>query len=398
MTTSLCTLAVELIEAIATNLGLRDLCSLRLVCCRVNKSVSPDFGKRFLHTIQTDLSAQNLRDLEKLSDIGKHVRSMVIKQFNLCPERKLGYENTWHRHRMGYLLFPILPVEQLRDVLVSSFYNCKSFQIHQLYDEYRPPNSEWINPSDAFAIILTVILEAKLPVESFTLDFYTTYGATVDATRVPPALHQELDLRILWSNLQVLPLTLTLTKKNHEWIRKFIQSASQLRKLLLTIRAQNAGPNSYLRHFFDNSIASWEDMPPLQEVRLQGCWVSAKGLTQFATKIGNSLRVLSLTALYMNNVAGDWKLALQEMGQHLTLLESFSLSMLWDDSRKRLHFPALLQDNIIPPRAGWIAARTGLDIFCNMVTGSPAVFGVRFQRPNSDMTLETLGKLASLRT
>jgi hypothetical protein len=408
-------LAVELLENIASHLEYaEDFRSLRLVSKYIKSAISLNFGRKFLTALKTDLSAYSLDGLEQLAeapDLRKHVRSMAIFMShyqNLYPfcsqdwKISRGDGSAWVRHDAGYLLFPALPVDRLRNVLKHGFVNCRSFHVWPpgLGTPSHRESPEWIDNSDALAIILTIIAEAELPVESFSVSFRLGFGETMDISRLPPALYREPDLRVLWSCLRELSLELEIVETNHEWLQWLVQGATQLRKLSLCGRIGYAGEDRTGTHFFDDLVASWTNMPPLEEIHLKGAFVSSTGLKDFSSRVGSTLHTLSFELTCINSRGGDWKRIFMQMDKDLTHLENVSLMALSDQARVRIHFPTLLQDVQAQKDDGvcWITARPGLELYCNKRGQVCKVHGVKFQRSKSDMSLGSIAEATVLRT
>ena len=243
MASSLADLPVEVIEAITDKLNPRtdkvnprDLLSLRLSCKEISQKTFHRFGQAYFTTLRMDFTHNNL---QKLLSISKHgqlrhfVRTLLIKAKN----NYLGRGFYWHRLEDGNRSACVDPwlspgVQLLRDIL-KGMTNCNSFHIHSPGGLEVHYDSEYLLPSDAVSIILSVIAETGMPIKSFTVDFRSWGTGSVDAKRVQMSLCQRLTFRNAWKSVEELRLELSLTPETFDWAKGLVLQTMSLKKLSL---------------------------------------------------------------------------------------------------------------------------------------------------------------------
>ncbi len=97
------TLAIEIIEVIATFPEPVDLRFLRLVCRELNKKILHYFRLANFTTIQTDLdrkSLQRLQNITRSEHLAVHVQCLHFKH---TGDGKLGRGFDWRRHQWNLL-------------------------------------------------------------------------------------------------------------------------------------------------------------------------------------------------------------------------------------------------------------------------------------------------------
>src|SRR4051812_19248801 len=95
------TLAVELVELIASFLEGDTLLDLRLVCREIQKKTFHHFARRFFSSIKTDLSDDSLRRINSLSrnsELRSYVHGLAFMLHN-----GVGRGLVWERHPWGPL-------------------------------------------------------------------------------------------------------------------------------------------------------------------------------------------------------------------------------------------------------------------------------------------------------
>jgi hypothetical protein len=115
MSSKIPTLAIEIIELIATFQEPVDLRSLRLVCREINKKTLHYFRLANFTTIQTDLdrkSLQRLQNITKSEHLAVHVQCLHFKH---TDDGRFGRGLDWRRHQWNLLADQFDGVSLLRD-------------------------------------------------------------------------------------------------------------------------------------------------------------------------------------------------------------------------------------------------------------------------------------------
>ena len=264
MTSTLPTLAPELIDIIATNLEHTDLFALRIVCKSLSLKTLHKFARECFHTLQTDLSYKSFQYLKEISEhegLRHHIQRLCIEEDENGIFRD---DSTWVRNPSGY--------DQLRRILLN-LVNCRSFHIRgkgQLESSYEVNDP---TPSDAVAIILRVIVETALPVKTFEVDFRTCDIFAVDATKL--SFHQYREPMFLagWAHLQTLFLDYAILSDTVPWAAGLVRSGKSLQKLCVVSKCDE---HSML---FISLLSSANTLPRLRSLRLGVIAVPEKLLT-----------------------------------------------------------------------------------------------------------------------
>jgi hypothetical protein len=242
MSNQLARLPVEIVEFIASRAEPADLLSLRLVCRLLRAKSIHCFSRVFFSIVRSDLSITSLEKLKSISEHEQskhHVQAMLISGSDhpvQGPERTvLGRGFHWTRSPAGHLITPMPCLEVLRTILLNGLVNCLSFHIYRSGNHEDEYLVDWVEGSDAAAIIFTIIAETALPVKSFRLDF-TEYGTpmTLDWKRVRiPELSgsQNSSFKSRWSHLEALFLGITLSVESVSLLTGLVLLASHLQKL-----------------------------------------------------------------------------------------------------------------------------------------------------------------------
>ena len=146
----------------------------------------------------------------------------------MCLEEGLP----WSRRSFGYLL-PGQGVQQWTDVL-RGLVNCKSFSL--IRDSWldKIEDLDHLAPTDAIIVILNTIIEARIPVREFLVDFKPEDSAganELDVRRINVPDLQEPRFIAAWANLQALQLNFTMNSTIITWVDPLVRHASGLRKL-----------------------------------------------------------------------------------------------------------------------------------------------------------------------
>ncbi|PMD16333.1 hypothetical protein NA56DRAFT_753194 [Hyaloscypha hepaticicola] len=314
-TSLLCTLPIELIEYIAAELDLVDLCLLRLACKNLSQKTLHYFGSTYFAYVLTDLSPISLQKLQQLSQhelIGHYVRTLLIK-----GPHGVGRGFSWERSPSQSLIFPHTGVQTLQDALLA-LENCRSFYI---YNDRSSPRKLYdhgcLRPSDIVAIVLYIIAETSLPVRSFMADFFAFGETSVEINRLHLADYQKLEFKNGWSQLQNLFLRQSTMCLYSDWVQNLIAAAPNLRCLSLDFGSE------WMNTFFDKA-ASWEKLPKLQELNISSVNFHNDSLFDVLFRFGDSLRILRL-AHFSLDMTRTWKSTFKLLRAKLLALETISV-------------------------------------------------------------------------
>ena len=186
MASGLSSLAIEIIELIATALDPTDLCSFRGVCKELNWKSLHYFGQTCFTTVETNLSRASLQKLQNISvatPLKYYVQRLhVSKSPIIQAKHRRGWDlgdghetDLWPRCPSGYLEPPLPRGAQiLRDVLVKGLVHCRSFKVSGPGDygeapRYNAYKSGHLTPTDAAGVILAVVADSSLPIKSLSL-------------------------------------------------------------------------------------------------------------------------------------------------------------------------------------------------------------------------------------
>ncbi|MCJ1362235.1 hypothetical protein MMC16_001337 [Acarospora aff. strigata] len=385
MTFKLCTLAVELVEHIASVLEPADLFSLRLVCKGLNEKTLHYFARTYLTTVRTDLSHKSLQELKELSahgQLGCYVRTLLIKE----GPNDIGRGFLWCRHPSGHLLTPSSGIQMLQDLLLKDLVNCRSFHIYGAHAGEEPYESDWLTSSDAIAIILTIIAETSLPIKSFYVDFREGGTGRVDAKRLHALQYQKPGFRTAWAHLQELCLEHSMTLDNFDWTMELVLCATNLQKLSLEFEFDHSTS-------FIDRLSSTDSFPKLQELKLSCADVTVELISRFLLRFRDSLRALSFRHVIIDdNSGGTWIPILSNLRSNLPLLESICVHQLKDfklGDKDRIMFPALSDNPVVPGSQGG-----RFNLISKKFRGSPRILGVSYCGPRMDVALEILARSA----
>ena len=354
---SLTDLPVEVIEAITDELNARtdtvyprDLLSLRLSCKEISQKTFHRFGQAYFTTLRMDLTHNNL---QKLLSISKHgqlrhfVRTLLIK----ARDNYLGRGFYWHRLEDGNRSACVDPwlspgIQLLRDIL-KGMTNCNSFHIHSHGGLEVYYDSEYLLPSDAVSIILSVIAETGMPIKSFFVDFRSLGSGSVDAKRVQMSLCQRPTFRNAWKSVEELRLELSLTPDTFDWAKNLVLQTTSLKKLSLHLDFDHT------TSFIGNMVAFPRVFQGLQEFKLGCAYVTVDMLSSILIGSRPNLLVLSFWHVYLQQ--GTWAALLDQLRGSLSLLESISIE--WpkehsNDEIVHIQFPALEVNCIVPGSNG----------------------------------------------
>lgn len=200
MAVTLPTLPVEVVELIAHALEPNGLFSLRLVCRALLQKTLHSYGTLFA-TMQTDLSYESLQKLRAVSEdaqLKPRVQTLLIEK---GEDDTFGRGFQWPRHSSGHTEAPLPGLEKLQDILVHKLPNCRSFHICSpgISDE----DTDGLTPTDAIAIILSIVANTNLPVKSFIVDISSCW---INGKRLQMCQYRQRSFRSGWSHVQELSL------------------------------------------------------------------------------------------------------------------------------------------------------------------------------------------------
>jgi hypothetical protein len=310
----ICALPTELVERIAAELELSDLCFVRLTCKDLSRKTIHNFGATYFTQVQTNLSSKSLQKLEQLShhaDLRSYVRTLLIRS----PEN-IGRGLSWPRE--GPILpRPILPPPDVRilcDALLA-LENCRSFYLSHNVGNPKLED-DCLRPWEPLKIILHIIAEARLPVKSFTAGSTEYLPRKFDTNRVHLASYQRPEFKIAWSHLQNLSFRQQISGLEIGWIRDLIIAATNLRCLTLAFSSESSNQ-------FFGLMAPCEVLPRLQELNISSVNFHNDGFFEFLFRFKDSLRVLRLAHVCLDS--RTWKEAFRLFKTELPALETISV-------------------------------------------------------------------------
>ena len=334
------TLATEIIELIAIFVELADLRSLRLVCRELNRKTLNSFGLANFATIQTDLSYKSLERIRSISQsehFALHVQSLHIKD---SPDGIIGKGFDWPRHISGCLAESLTGTDLLRDLLSQRLLNCRSFLIYS-YDEYEPRHdTDRLVPSDAVGLILSIVAEADLALQSFTVQSGHHGNGRLDTPRLQMPLSQTPKFVKAWSQIEELVLDYAITSDQWDWVLHLISSVLKLRKLSLGFYE---GDTSFMQR-----LSSLHELNRLEELRLGSARVTVDAITSLLLKNRDTLHSLSLQYTALDD-EGKWSTVLENMKSQFPQLQNLVLFWLKQGTNNgRIIFSKLLKYPVIP--------------------------------------------------
>jgi hypothetical protein len=363
------TLAVELVELIASFVEGDTLLDLRLVCRQIQKKSFHHFARRFFSSIKTDLSDDSLRRLNALSqhsELRTYVHGLAFMLHN-----GVGHGLVWERHPWGPLAAPleVEAIRSLRDNLIHNLTNCRSFFIFCRYPEGHPDMSH-VTITDAVAVFFALVVDARLPVSSFHLIYANKYSRTLimDMRRLPKLLYRQPEFKLVWGNLQKLSLEQYLTLDNFGFLLELVLSAPNLQTLLLNLGSHD------LASEFMHELAESANFSKLRELALFRTCLRAPDLDKL---LGTARENLSALTLYHVSLApgSNWTSFLKRLGTGFLALQSISLYYLWASTPAKglLAFPDLRKTSSLCTVKGQT-----LNMFYSEDLKSPTVLGIEY--------------------
>ena len=340
MSSTFTTLAIEIIELIATFLEPADLRSLRLACQELNRKTLNTFGRANFATIQTDLSYKSLERIRSISEsehFAIYVRCLHVKA---SPDGIIGQGFDWPRHSSGCLTENLKGIALLRDLLSQRLLSCRSFHIHS-YDEYEPrQDTDRLVPSDAVGLILSIVAEADLALQSFTVQSSHHGNGRLDTPRLQMPLSQTPKFVEAWSQIEELAFDFAITSDQWNWVLDLISSAPKLRKLSLGFYEADTS--------FTQRLSSLNELNRLEELSLGSARVTVDAITSLLLKNRDTLHSLSLQYTTLDG-EGTWSTVFENMRSQFPQLQNIILFWLKEGTNNdRRFFFELFKYPVIP--------------------------------------------------
>lgn len=325
MPSKLQTLNVEIFELISTLLEPADLRCLRLICHDLNIKALHHFNLAHFNKVQTDLSRESLRRLHSISEsenLAPYVQSLYIEYPEDC---KYGRGFHWHRHQ-GCLATNQANegARLLRDILLHKLLKCRSFHI-KIYDEYQPRvETDYLIPSDAVGLLLSIIAEANTDFElrSFTITCEHGSAGRLSTPQLQMPLCQLTSFKAAWSHVEKLDLGFTMTADQYDWVLSLISPASQLRVLSLGLHGAEDG--------FMERLGTLFSLSKLQTLSFRSAFMRVESTLALLMQNRETLRSLSFHSSTIRH-EDTWATLLQRIKNQFPRLEELSFYLSRED-------------------------------------------------------------------
>ena len=384
MTTStICSLATELVELVADSLESDDIRALRLTCRDIQEKTFHSFCCRFFKCLQTDLSQSSLARINTLSN-HRQFRAYV-QGLAFVLGKGVGRDIAWDRYPWGPLSSPLKLecIRTLRDNILHRFVYCRSFFIICRYPEGRP-DLDRMTVSDAVAVFFSIMADSHLPLKSFHLVYSSDHprSLSMDMRRLPPLLPRQPGFKAAWNHLQELSLQQYLTLESFPFLLDLILNAPNLRILRLALSSHDLSAG------FIHEIATSYCLPEIRELELSRTSVQGADLQMLLDRLSDSLRAFSLHVISI--ISKDWTSLFEELKLSIPALRSLSFCCLRVASpfRGLLTFPALGKMSSISGSLGQATLRYADDL--------PIPVGLAYTGPSAPEVLGILQRTASI--
>lgn len=320
----------------------------------------------------------------------------------------LGRGFHWTRSPSGHLIAPMPCLELLLSILLNDLVHCRSFHVYGEYDYEDEDVLDWVGPSDAAAIIFTIIAETALPIKSFHLSFAqfsTPTALDMKRVHIPEVSGtQSSRFKSGWGNLKKLSLDIRLSVELLSLMTGLILSAPHLQKLKLgktfTCKCDN------FESFFDR-LSTAEGLPALRELEVYGVWTTGPTLTRFILRFGSTPRKLSFWSVMMDS-HDTWDAFFRAMRGNFPLLERISVAFLHNVVPRNANWVNPDSDGIIPDY-DWIifplleedaealesrGRKLGLNY--SFIRRGPVIIGADYSGPGAELALQVLAKSSCL--
>lgn len=392
---SLSTLAVELIELIATNLEPADLCSLRLTDKSLHDKTFHSFSQKCFHTLRTNLSDESI---ERLKECAKQEQlRLCVRTLTITSVDSKGTAKEWahfrNRLRRAPSMWPALEV--LCNILQYRLVNCRSFQLsaetQRLAGADRIRITSGSREAEAVAVgFFTLMKIAEWHVESIYTDFRFR-------AQTPK---QVLAVEAKWSQVQELVLDYCLVGSDTGALR-IIGVAQNLRRLMLGDpdgRESEFGSAFWFTTKLRDSDRPKDVymLPALEELNLLNGWVTKEHLSSFVRNCSPSLRNLTLQRMYLFG-GGTYESFFSGLAEKLINLESFHIAWLGIPATSSYQYIALEapgNDWAVPETDGQTMKR----IFSPSDSTDPdRICGASYRGPRMDLALVLLSRAVAPR-
>lgn len=322
------TLPVEIVESITHSLDHVDFFSLRLVCRLLGEKLAPLLARSRFTNLETNLTPKSLQRLQGIAEVDhfrEYPRSLTIcDRVDENVVENLGQGFFWPRNDTKRLqsLSNLPCVQTLQSLLLTRFARCRSFRICKRATE-ELAREDRIGPSDAVNIILHIVTEAGLPIQSFWTDFH---GHRIYAERLNMDIFHTQKFDTAWSGIQNLDLehSIMVTVNTFSVTMDLLTCAtSSLRSLSLRLGIFDWGT------FLSQYVNLGHFPPGLENFRLTSSHVTSDVLLQLLLPSAECLKELDLSHVYLAS-------------------DGYSYVNLLDDFRRR--FPHLRRVGIERPR------------------------------------------------
>ncbi|KAI9375778.1 hypothetical protein BJX61DRAFT_539509 [Aspergillus egyptiacus] len=341
-------LPTELIERVAGFLDGSGICALRWTCRRLYQATYTHFRNTYIATVQTDFSQRSLKSLQELSEdqeLAPRVKTLVVQMRNWKAYLGGGFKLT--RGNPGGF---VLPQTGVRDSCTYSPYHA-------------------FITADALALLLSLIMEAGIQVESFCVDFKNRHSSNFLRDRInirqpydsPPFFHgwtdenprrpKDTKFDKMWSDVQSLTFrNAIISLHDHTYFTEAILASTKLQRLEILFGGHCDPPHVM------KSLAHRPSTFRLQELRISNAAFGTPAVTEafntFLFKHQCSIRKLHLDHLVL---LGSWVTLLERVRSNFTSLEDITLSGLWEDSdagRSGVYFYKILEDPVVDRSRG----------------------------------------------
>ena len=330
----------EVIEQIAMYLDHASLSSLRLVSKQIETKTF-QYWVKDLNTLRTDLGIESLQKLLAIGDADS--LSQNVHKLTLLGDSwgHFGNDLTWPRDQDGSLLLSESneDFKLFTSCLSKNLQKCRSFDIRGPTDS--PPRTERLTTSDVVMLVLNMVAETELEINSFTVDFHDAYrrpriagigSGWVDASRIQnySLVLKQASFNRGWSHLRELHLHSDIRPENVDWAHDLIQKAPALRKLSLSFHVDICG-------MIEKIVAI--RLPALEDLYFSRAYISATTLLKFLDTSRATLRRLRMNGIHLEHDSGpddngrlrDWKYFFHTLQTKFQKLESVSFFLLRDE-------------------------------------------------------------------
>ena len=394
-------LPIEIIELITEALEPPDIYSIRLGCRELNAKTLRLFGRKCFASVRTTLARQSLKQLESISGkehLKNHIQTLIIREDSHgCGRDNLGNGFSWPRNHSGRIIDPQPGAQILQDLLLNRLLNCRSFYIRGGGSE-DIRKSDQLVPSDVVGIILNIVAEIAIAVNSLFLDFNgrapgsssTGSGSSVDLKRLQVSLYRQPKFRSGWVHLKELLLEQSMKPETFDWTMELISQAPNLRKLALDFHFSSPLD-------FGHDLSLLPIPRALQEFTLRCANLTMESLSKFLFCRRESLLALSFWLVTIEG-GGEWKTVLRSLKSNLPLLESIEVMRIFDrqvngEGRDSLIFTRLSSTLVIPGSHG-----QEFQVRYKVLQGERRIIGASYRGPQMEEALRLLADSAECLT